>query len=692
MKQLAVSFTACLCILFAQQARGQEKSEIIQQRIEFISEQLQAEELDLTNLIEQLNYYYGHPLNLNTATEEELNELSLLTPLQVNSLLLHRKLFGKFISIYELQSIESWDLATIQLVLPFVRVGKELDNLHVSWREALKYGKSEAFVRYQRILEHKNGYTKLSDSVLNTSNNYYQGNADHYYTRLRFSYRTNVSIGITGEKDPGEAFFRTTQRNGFDFYSAHAFYKGGKRLKAIALGDYQLQIGQGLNLWSGYAFGKTADVTNVKKTAIPLKPYTSVDESRFMRGAAIDLGFGAFSLTSFASVKKIDASVLSDSLYDDLEVVSTLSLTGLHRTTGELAKKHQLIETIIGSNLRYCKGNFRIGFTGTYQGYDKAYTKATSPYNQFDFRGKSMYTWGADYSWSVKNMLFFGEVAQVSFSKAWAQLHGALLALAPGASLSVVYRDYQRDYQTFYNTGFSEGSTTQNERGLYAGLKFKLRSVWSIQAYCDLFQFPWMKYQVNAPSIGHELLVQPTYKPTKQLEVYVRYREQLRQKNSRNNDGTITELENVIQRNLRFNASYAITNFVTLKTRLEYVFIKRPSNTPEQGMIITQDVLFHPMKFPFDLTLRYALFDTDSYDSRLYTYENNALYTFSIPAYYYQGSRAYVLLHYNITKHFEMWLRYGAFIYNNRSTLSSGAEQINGNVKSDLTVQLRATF
>lgn len=671
---------------------GQDKSEIIQQRIEFISEQFQTEDLDLTNLIEQLNYYYEHPLNLNNATEEELNELSLLTPIQVNNVLLHRKLFGKFISIYELQSLESWDLTTIQLVLPFIRVGKDLDNLHVSWREVLKYGKSEIFARYQRILEAKSGYATASDSVLNTSNNYYRGNADHYYTRFRFSYRTNLSIGITGDKDPGEAFFRDTQKNGFDFYSAHAFYKGGKYLKAIALGDYQLQIGQGLNLWSGYAFGKTADVTNVKKSANPLKPYTSVDESRFMRGAAVDLGLGNFSLTSFASIKKVDASVLSDSLYDDLEFVSSVSLTGLHRTTGELAKRHQLTETIIGSNLRYQQGSFRVGLTGTYQGYDKVFNKAITPYNQFDFRGKSMYTWGADYSWSIKNMLFFGEVAQVSFSKSWAQLHGVLIALAPSAFLSIVYRDYQRDYQTFYNTGFSEGSNTQNERGLYAGLKLKLTSAWSVQSYFDLFQFPWMKYQVNAPSIGHELFIQPTYKPTKQLEFYVRYREQLRQKNSRNNDGTIIELEDVIQRNLRFNISYSGNNFITLKTRLEYVFINRPSNTPEQGMIITQDVLFRPMKLPFDLTVRYALFDTDSYDSRLYTYENNALYTFSIPAYYYQGSRAYLLLHYNLTKHLELWMRYGVFIYNNRSTLSSGAEQINGNVKSDFTLQVRASF
>jgi len=187
-----------------------------------------------------------------------------------------------------------------------------LDNLHISWKEALEQGNYEMFVRYQTTPQAKNGYSEVTDSILQNSNSYYYGNADHYYSRLRYSYRTNISLGVTAEKDPGEEFFKGAQSNGFDFYSAHAFFKGGKYLKAVALGDYQIQIGQGLNLWSGYAFGKTADVTNIKKSANPLRPYTSVDETRFMRGAAVDLGFGDFSLTSFASIKKVDASLMSD--------------------------------------------------------------------------------------------------------------------------------------------------------------------------------------------------------------------------------------------------------------------------------------------------------------------------------------------------------------------------------------------
>ena len=684
---LFILFIVISTVLFGQEE--DMKNNVVQQRIEFISEQLESESIDLTNVVEQLNYYYDHPLNLNSASFEELQELNLLSDIQINNLLLHIKQFGKFISIYELQSLKYWDINTIQLVLPFVRVDDKLDQLHVSLKEAIKQGKFEAFLRYQTTVENKAGYEDVPDSIIQNSNSYYYGNKDRYYTRLRFSYRTNLSVGLTAEKDPGEQFFKGNQKYGFDFYSAHAFYKGGKYLRAVALGDYQVQIGQGLNLWSGYAFGKTADVTNVKKSANSVKPYTSVDETRFMRGAAVELGYKNFEFTMFGSYKGVDASIIGDSLTEEQEFVSSINLTGFHRTNSEVARKNQLQEIIAGGNLRYKKRSLQFGLAGVYQGYNKVYSKDTLPYNQFDFRGKGSVGISADYSWVVRNFNFFGEVATTTYSGGFANIHGVLFSLDQRASMSVVYRNYGRNYQTFYNAGFAEGSRTQNESGLYAGLKLNVTRSISINTYVDMFKFPWMKYQVDAPSNGHEFMIQPSYKPSRGLEIYARFREQRRQKNCRDSDGTITGLEDVVQRNYRINFSYKVTESVQLKSRIEYVTINRPSNTPEEGIILTQDILYKPKSFPLDVTLRYALFDTDSYDSRIYTYENNALYVFSVPAYYYRGSRAYAMIRYTFLRKFDLWVRYGVNIYANRKSLGSGAEEIKGNTKSDITVQLR---
>lgn len=680
----------CLLILFcAFSTLAQDKNAVVQQRIEFISEQLESEEIDLTNVIEILTYRIDHPLNLNGAEKEDLAELNLLTEIQINDLLLHRKQFGKLISIYELQSLRYWDLETIYLILPFVKVDDKLDQLHVSLKEALKQGGFEAFFRYQTILEDKKGYTDVSDSVLQSSNSYYHGNPDRYYTRLRFAYRTNLSVGVTAEKDPGEEFFKGSQKNGFDFYSAHAYYRGGKYLRALALGDYQVQIGQGLNLWSGYAFGKTADVANVKRSAMPIKPYTSVDETRFLRGAAVDLGYKRFQFTAFGSVKKVDGSLVADSLLDDLEFVSSINLSGLHRTNSEIARKNSLTEMIFGGNLRYESRGLHLGLAGVSWGYDRDFNKAIVPYNQFDFRGKNTFSLSGDYSYVMRNLHFFGEVSYVTHSKSVANLHGILLALDSRASLSLVYRNYERGYETFYNNGFAEGSQTKNEKGIYAGLAFNLSKTWSVNTYFDLFEFPWLKYLVDQPSAGHEFMIQPAYRPNKQLEIYGRFRQQLRQKNSRDSDGTITAIEDVMQRNYRINLSYKVSEAFTLKSRIEYVTIDRPSNAPEDGILFTQDLLYKPKNAPVDVSLRYALFDTDSYDSRMYTFESNALYVFSVPAYYYQGSRAYAMIRYTFLRRFDLWVRYGVFIYANRKNLGSGPEEISQPQKTDLTIQLR---
>jgi hypothetical protein len=668
---------------------GQERSEIIQQRIEFISEQNESEEIDLTNLFDQLNYYYSNPVNLNNTDAEELRSLGLLTEVQITSLLLHRKQFGRLISIYELQSLAYWDLATIQLVLPFIRVDDRLDQLHITLREAIQQGRFEWYGRYQRTPEHKSGYDDVPDSVKAASSGYYYGNADRYYTRFRYTYRTNISVGFTGEKDPGEQFFNGSQRSGFDFYSGHAFFKGGKYLRSVVAGDYLVQIGQGLNTWSGYAFGKTADIFASKKTASLLRPYTSVDENRFFRGGAAVAGYGDFSLLAFYSQKRIDGAGIADSLTDDIEFITTIDLSGLRRTSREIAKKNQLGERVFGSYLHYTTPRFNAGLAVVDQSYSAPLQRDSIPYNLFAFRGIHTTAISGDYNWVLKNMNFFGESSYSTHSKAWAQLHGVMIVPDPRVSFSVIYRNYGRAYYSFYNNGFSEGSNTQNENGLFAGWKVKLSSAWTVNSYVDIFRFPWLKYQVDAPSKGYELLFQPGYRPTKELEIYGRFRQQVRQKNSHGGDGTITTVEDVVQRNYRLNLSYKVTEAISIKSRLEYITIDRAGSPQEEGWLLSQDLVVRPKSSAFDVALRYALFDTDSYDSRIYTFENNALYVFSSPSYYYQGSRAYILVRYSFLKVCDLWVRYGTFLYSNRTSLSSGAEEIVGNRKSDITVQLR---
>ncbi|HSZ85679.1 MAG TPA: helix-hairpin-helix domain-containing protein, partial [Puia sp.] len=69
---------------------------------------------------QELDERQKHPINLNTAQEDELRSLQILTDLQIYNFLQYRKLMGSFINIYELQAIPTWDLQSIKVLLPYV--------------------------------------------------------------------------------------------------------------------------------------------------------------------------------------------------------------------------------------------------------------------------------------------------------------------------------------------------------------------------------------------------------------------------------------------------------------------------------------------------------------------------------------------------------------------------------------------
>src|SRR5687768_6934704 len=106
-----------------------------QQKIENVAENLNNEDADYTSLVEQLAYYREHPVNLNSASKEELMELGLLSEIQVNNLLNHIKRNGKLLTIYELQSVAGYDLETIRKILPYVFVSDNIESAHFSAKQ-----------------------------------------------------------------------------------------------------------------------------------------------------------------------------------------------------------------------------------------------------------------------------------------------------------------------------------------------------------------------------------------------------------------------------------------------------------------------------------------------------------------------------------------------------------------------------
>ncbi|MBS1570410.1 MAG: helix-hairpin-helix domain-containing protein [Bacteroidetes bacterium] len=726
MKRLAALAALCCLLgsslLHAQREISPELRDMIEARIAAVAEQLgENSDVDLSALADQLTERLGDPVDLNNTNAEELGSLHLLSDLQINAILDHIRVYGKYISIYELQTVDGMDLSTLELIRPFVTVGGE-GSSRTSLKEMLANGKSEVLLRTQVTIQQRKGFIGGGDPFhqpyynadggplpdvddphvldsLRATSKVYLGSPWKMYARYRFKYRRNLDFGFTAEKDEGEEFFKGTQKDGFDFYSAHLFLRNIGPLKALALGDYQAQFGQGLVFSSGLSFArKSAYTMNITRNSPGLSPYASVNENQFLRGAGATMDIGKhFEGTAFISKKKYDANIqagdTSGTGFDnDLSTFSSFLEDGYHRTMNEVANKNTLDEFIYGGHLKYRRNGAEIGATAAQVSFGNSLQKTrTYPYNQFEFQGKTNTTYGLNWNVPYHNIIWFGEGARSS-NGGMAGITGLLAALDKRFSVALLYRDLQRDFNGLYSNAFAESTNPWNERGLYTGIEVRPNRQWVFNAYFDQFTFPWLRYQTNAPSDGYEALGQLTWTPSRSVQLYVKARTQVKAMNTEEAAVGVLPLVDTRQNNFRFNASYKVSSGVTLRTRVESVDYQRGETPVEHGFLIYQDVVHRPKRGAVEFTGRIMLFATDSYDARLYAFESDIPGVFSLPPIYGRGMKWYGMLRWTVVRHLDIWARYGITMYTDRDVISSGLQQIAGPNQSDLKMELRYTF
>ena len=671
------------------QTKSEEKNEIIEQRIEYIGGD--NESIDYSTLFDNLYYYYDHPVNLNQVKQlDVLLELGLLSEIQVVNLKKHIEENGKLMTIYELQSVEMFDLPTIRNILPFSMVSSELFAPNVSFKEIMKNSSNELYTRNIRDLQQKKGYSAKE----NEDDTRYLGSPDKLFVRYRFRYLNKISVGITGEKDQGEQFFRGDQKQGFDYYSAHFYLKDFGRLKALALGDYHFQVGQGLTLWSGLAFGKSVDVSTVKRNPAGIRQYASADENNFLRGGAATFALTEkIHLSAFYSRKKLDANV-TDTLDNVTNEVafSSLQNSGFHRTQSEYENKDAILETHFGGRIEYISSALRIGANGFASRYGGEFDRKLSFYNQFEFASNQNFVAGVDYNYVLRNFNFFGEFSR-SQNGGIAYVNGVLVSLDSRLSFTMLHRNYGKEYQNLLSNGLAESSNSWNEKGIFMGMEAKLNKSFTLTGSMDFFTFPWMRFQVYSPnSGGKEFITQLSYRKSRNFTAYFRYRRQEREVNNSQVESAIYQLTQEYRTNYRLNVSMKITDYLSLRNRVEVSEYKKRDTKSEYGFLAYQDIVFKPKSKSYSFTARYALFDAQSFNARIYAYENDVLYYFYIPAYYKVGSRFYLTARYKYRKKFDFWIRYGVWNYRNEETLLSGLEEIQGNVRSDVKVVFRYLF
>ena len=640
-------------------AQNPKVTQITEDLLESVGENM-SDDSDIQEILDDLEGFSQNPLKINLASRDDLLRLHLLSEVQINNLIAYREKTGTIYSLYELSAVDEFTPDVMQKLESFI----SFDILET--QSGRKRSSTDLFVRSNRTFY----------SAGQADQAKYEGSPERYYLRLKHVSH-GMEYGVVAEKDPGEAFFRRSNKQGFDYTNAFANFRLGQQDNRIYVGGYHVRFGQGLVAWQGFSMGKSAETTQVSRSDQGIKSYSSTDENQFFRGVAGRFNYRNFTFYPFLSRHKLDASL--DTL-DGQPYFGAFQTSGYHRTSSEIAGENSLEQFVGGGHVTYSHNQWSLGLTSVYTRFDAVMDRSDEPYNQFLPEGKDNLVAGFDWKGSWKKIFFFGEAA-VGRNSGKALLTGAMMKPASNAELSVVYRNINKTYFSFFSNAFTESSRTNDEHGFYLGLKVFPASRWILWAYADFFQHQWLKYTTSAPSSGAEFLAQVSYSPSRRTGFYLRFFQE--EKEQRLITESLRYNEQQLINRLRFNYNHDVTPQVSLKSRIEFSFYSKKSN--EEGILVYQDVAFKPLQKSFSMNGRFAFYSTDGYNSRLYAYENDLLYSFSVPALYGKGIRAYFNFQQNFGSKLTLWLKFA-------TTHQLASTIVDSSTKSEVKFQVRYQF
>jgi len=628
---------------------------------------------DLYDLLCELEQ---HPIDLNSATREDLEQLPFLTERQVCDIVEYLYRYGPMKSKNELRMVESLDDERVRLLWRVVRIGEQQGDSIPRLADVVRYGHHELM-----------GSVRVPFYERRGDENGYLGYKYKHWLRYQFTYDDYVKAGLVGAQDAGEPFFASKNSLGYDFYSLYVQVKHLGRLENAVVGKYRLSTGMGLVLNNSFGLGKLSLLQNMGRSANTLRAHSSRSSSDYMQGVAATINTGRGTQTTlFVSYRPMDATLNADG------TAATLLKDGYHRTPTEMDKKSNTHATAAGAHLNYRYGRFRVGTTAVYTHLNRELRPKSALYRQHYAAGTDFLNLSADYGYASRRLSVSGETATDRHG-ALATINTVSVLLADELSMMAVQRFYSYRFTSLYANSFREGSQVQNESGIYVGADWRPSSRLRLQAYTDYAYFPWARYQVSQSSHAWDNMLSAVYTRSS-WSLAARYRLHLRQRDAASSTD-ITQTSN----------STTLTDRYEHRGRLSLTIHPAPSLTTvtqgdivsvfggfavETGYMVSENVGWQ--HGPLRLNLLAAYFDTDSYDSRLYVYERGPLYAYSFPSFSGQGIRYALMARLDLTRQLMLMAKVGITDYFDRAVIGTGYQQIDASSQTDLDLQFRWKF
>ena len=608
-----------------------------------------------------------HPLNINHATREQLEELPFLSAQQVEGIMAYLWRYGRMESLGELMMISELDYPQRRLLTYFIYVDEQEsanDRQPLpSLRNIAKYGHHELIATGRVPFYERKG-----------DNEGYLGSKYRHWLRYQFTYGDQVKAGVVGAQDAGEPFVANKNKTGYDYYSLYVQLRNIGRVESLVLGNYRVSMGMGLVMNNSFSLGKLAMLQNLGRSTYTLRAHSSRSvSSLFGAASTIDLGRN-LKLTAFASYSPADATLNKDG------TVSTILDTDYHRTEMEMRKKHNLHLLKTGGSLRYNAHGLRLGVNTLYTHLDRTLKPNTSTlYRRHYPQGSDFLNLSLDYGYATPRWSLSGETA-TDRKGHLATINSVGLRLSDVASLMLLQRFYSYAYTSLDAQCFSDGGKVQNESGIYLGWTWQPSQTFRLNAYTDYAYFAWARYQVSQSSYSWDNLLQATWQKHN-WTLIGRYRFRLRQKDGEDKKTLINQLEH----RGRLGIDYAGSHGLTGRLQIDGCRVQEA-----WGAMVSSSLSYTRQWLRLNAGAGY--FHTDNYDSRLYLYENGPLYTYSMTQFYGEGIRYWLMARAVIGKRLMLAAKIGVTDYFDHNVIGSSYQQVDGSSLTDLDLQLRWKF
>lgn len=580
-------------------------------------------EVDYEQLQSDLYALHDTPIDLNHTSDEELSQLRFLSPRQIDDILLYADKHP-FVSLYELRLIPSLEDYEIRDLLPFVRISNQpSETLHQqpSVKEVFAHAHHEFLTRVDvRDIEGYEG----SDPV-------------YVQARYRFDYRRRVVFGARLQRPPGG------KAQDLQYGAYVQLRDPSPHLHTLVAGNFQAGFGQGLVLAPVFHAGKSMYVVSAGQSREGLRYYSSVD-GEGLHGAGATFRF------RWGKQTRLDASALYSM-----------------RRANDSVRHH-----LLGANLTFRHRKLELQLTAVENLWsDSVRPYRNANYNRHYFRGRNQAIFGASARYNHGWFDLFGEIAIAQNNTpslfAPALIAGSRFYPCDGVSLIALYRYYSPYFDNALGYAFSETSRINDENGGYLGFDITRLRRWRFTGYADLFYFSGYKYGLGSDTatLGYDVLAEARYhsqvsniqSQVSNTQWWLSLRARVRKK------GTPATFS------LRAQWDYT-SGPLSLRTTAEANLTRSKTSPLSYGYTVYQDASLDcsrlsslNTKVPLSVQFRVQWFDAREWTNRVYAYEHDVLYAFSVPATYGLGGRAYLCLRWQIIPRLALYGKLSETIY-----------------------------